>query len=254
MNRTFITIAVSLVLLSNCAGDESLPYGDLPFIPSSGIDTTDILNPNPGDTNSTNCVERTIWLSNLSRCPAYGRGLLNDKYFSSLVDVTEHPNISRTATGLNFRSFVDSLVYSFELTLTFSEEPQDGVCLPLKTNGNSYYSWSEVESDSVYAFALLWFDFPDLSFPVAYKVIRSNPNLIRVDSTRRGLYDNAPVLDRYGELDATMVLNTRDDNLEVVDQFRSLNFCVPDTLRFRNLRFDARTRDVFSACRRVPGR
>jgi hypothetical protein len=243
-----------LVLISSCIDDESQPIGDLPFNPTTGIDSTSLLEPAAGDSTSANCIERTIWLSNLSRCPAYGQGFLNDQDFSSLVDVTEHPSISRTATGLNFRSFVDSLVYSFELTLTFSEEPQDGACLPLKTNGNSYFSWSEVESDSVYAFALLWFDFPDLSTPVAYKIVRNNPNLIRVDSTRRGVYDNAPVVDRYGELDATMVLNTRDDNLDVVDQFRSMNFCVPDTLRFQNVRFDARTRDVFSPCRRVPGR
>lgn len=110
MNQTFIAILVFLVLLNSRVDDESQPIGDLPFTPTSGIDTTRTVGSTLMDTSTViidSCYDRVSNLQTLGSCPPYVGGFLNGFNFSALADVTmpeqnssrpycyQHPLLSR---------------------------------------------------------------------------------------------------------------------------------------------------------------
>jgi hypothetical protein len=257
MNYILGSILIVLLLISSCVDDESQPIGDLPFNPISGFDTTSTAGTNPIDTSIVlvdSCYERISTLRTLGNCPPYVGGFLNGLDFSALADVTAHNDIAPNHTAINIRSYRAGAAYAFDLGLTMNGRPESGRVYPLTTNGDALDGWHIVSSDSVYVVLGLYLDFADLNPPLAYKFAPGLDNWVRVDSSSYGIYEGESVTDHFGAMEATLVLNETEFIQDNVQFYLDEGFCVPDTIFLRDICFDARTRDVFSSCDRVPGR
>jgi hypothetical protein len=141
-----------------------------------------------------------------------------------------------------------------ELGLTFNGTPEEGRIYPLTTDGDDLATWHVVDPDSVYIALGIWLDFADTNPGIFYNYVPTFPNRIRIDSSSYSTYEGEPVTDHFGALEATLVLNETEYIQDNVQYYLDLGYCVPDTIFLRDVCFDARTRDVFSPCRRVPGR
>jgi len=203
---------------------------------------------------SDSCQERISTLQTLEGCPAYVGGLINGLYFSGLSDVNERESLGLNYFVVAIRSYIEGGLYAFEMFCTFNGEPEIGVSKPLKTDGYNLAGINTVDPDSVYVLLAVWLDYADINPPIAYKVVSGLPNQIRVDSSSYTTYDGEPVTDHFGALEATLVLNQTEYIQDNVAYYEDRGYCVPDTIFLRDVCFDARTRDVFSPCDRVPGR
>jgi len=244
MRLTLTAFLIFCIGFSFCT--EPISVQDTPLVTIEPIDTT--------VTQVDSCEERISTLQALNGCPDFVGGLINDSEFFAIADITTHDDIAPNHTAINIRSFRDGGSYAFELSLTLNGIPEENQAYPLTTDGDNLIAWNQVDPDSVYITLSLWLAAADLNPSIFYKSSVSQSNWIRIDSSSYTEYNGEPVTDHFGVLEATLVLNQSEPIQEHVTEYLDRGFCVPDTIFLKNVCFDARTRDVFSSCDRVPGR
>lgn len=244
-----VFLAVCCILFSFCGEPIDTGTGTSTQIPGAGVTVVAI---DTGETQVDSCENRIFRLQTLNGCPEFVGGRINGLYFSGLSDVNERESLGLNYFVVAIRSYIEGGLYAFEMFCTFNGEPEIGVSKPLKTDGDNLAGINTVDPDSVYVLLAVWLDYADINPPIAYKVVSGLPNQIRVDSSSYTTYDGEPVTDHFGALEATLVLNQTEYVQDNVAYYEDRGYCVPDTIFLRDVCFDARTRDVFSPCDRVP--